>query len=448
MNLIKRKIVDIEKKIRHIGHTPLLNNHEKRKLGIFNLMNFTLGITLGVLLPVLAYYAGVRAPAYDLVLVTAGPLLISLIAWLFIIRRRQEAGRMSFFVLHTILMMSLYVLRLDIGADLYFICYGVLSVFFLQNTYNIIFSFSLSMTCYFIAYSFSKEGQFNSEKDFPDLFLFNHLLPVFFIFYGIFLVRNENVRHNERIRSQRQELRERAVLMERQARQLRQLNSLKNKLFSAIAHDLRGPMHALHRLFSNMESYDLPGEEIKILIPDVVKDLAHTAVHMDNLLQWAKSQMQAETVNPQMLEISGLIKDMLTFLHLQADAKRLRIECKINRPVYVYADREMINLVLRNLLSNAIKFTPEGGIITLATVEEPSYIEIFVKDTGAGINAETLKKLKENLHYSSPGTNNETGTGLGLMLCREFLTRNGGQLNMKSDPGGGSVFSFTLPRSA
>jgi signal transduction histidine kinase len=121
------------------------------------------------------------------------------------------------------------------------------------------------------------------------------------------------------------------------------------------------------------------------------------------------------------------------------------IESTASGPVMVYADRDMINLVLRNLLSNAIKFTPEKGRITIGVNDQSTFTEVFVQDTGMGISTENLRKINENNFYTTKGTASESGTGLGLMLCKEFLARNGGQMYIESEVGKGSTFSFTLP---
>jgi signal transduction histidine kinase len=168
---------------------------------------------------------------------------------------------------------------------------------------------------------------------------------------------------------------------------------------------------------------------------------------MENLLQWAKSQMQAEAIKPQLLDIAKITQEVLQLLRLQAEAKHIYIRSGIERPVYVYADRDMINLVLRNLLSNAIKFTPEEGTVSIDAREMRSHIEIFVHDTGTGISQDNLQKLMvEDIYYTTKGTDGEAGTGLGLMLCKEFLSKNGGHMHVQSEPGKGSTFSFTLPK--
>src|SRR5204863_2411928 len=121
----------------------------------------------------------------------------------------------------------------------------------------------------------------------------------------------------------------------------------------------------------------------------------------------------------------------------------LCIESETDTPVYVFADKNMINLVLRNLLSNAIKFTRKQGRISVGINEMPSFVEVFVQDSGTGISREALQKINKNNYYTTKGTASESGTGLGLMLCKEFLAMNGAKMHIQSEPGKGSIFSFT-----
>ena len=114
--------------------------------------------------------------------------------------------------------------------------------------------------------------------------------------------------------------------------------------------------------------------------------------------------------------------------------------------VHGFIDKDMMNLVLRNLLSNAIKFTPEKGTISIGVHEHPSFIEIYVNDSGMGMSHEALAKIRNNDYFTTKGTASESGTGLGLMLCKEFLVKNGGQLYIESQPGEGSTFSFSVPK--
>jgi signal transduction histidine kinase len=134
-------------------------------------------------------------------------------------------------------------------------------------------------------------------------------------------------------------------------------------------------------------------------------------------------------------------------LQLQAAAKNITVENSVSSRIYIQADKDMINLVIRNLLSNAIKFTPEGGRIDITAQQTSKSVEIFVKDTGVGIEPHIVNQLFENSYYSTSGTAQETGTGLGLMLCKDFLMKNGGSIHVQSEKGKGSTFSFRLPKN-
>ncbi len=442
----------------NIGYRPSLGSYEKRKLGIFNTMNF-LGLLAGIILPLAGLSTRGPLPVAAL-FVACCPALISFVVLVANAYQRYELARIIYFTLYPVVTAAIYALRIDAGIEFFFVLYGVLSVFFLHNIYNIILSFSLSMACYFMVCTIWKDYDFSLEKTNFYFYFFNHLLAIFFIFYGLLLIKNENTRYQEQTRDKNWQLRRsnlkilrqkadisgKAALLEEQTQQLTELNSLKNKLFSVIAHDLKAPLYALRTLFRNVQLYDLPGDEIKLLIPEVVSELTYTTGLMENLLQWAKSQMQAESVKPQLLDIASITQEVLQLLRLQAEAKHIYIQSKIKKPVYVYADRDMINLVLRNLLSNAIKFTPDEGCICVDAREMRSHIEVLVQDTGRGISQEGLKKLMDDNYYTTRGTEGEAGTGLGLMLCKEFLSRNGGRMRIESEPGKGSTFAFTLPK--
>ncbi len=443
----------------NIGYRPALGSYEKKKLGIFNYMNF-LGVLAGILIPVVGLITS-HHPLPPIAWAVAGlPALISLTSLVLTSVQRHEPARLLFFTAYPIATSLFYALGIDIGIEFYFVLFAVLSVFFLQNVYQIIFSFTLSMASFLLVYTVWKHYDYSLEKTNYYFYLFNHLLPMFFIFYGLLLIKNENSRYQEQTRDRNWQLRRsnmkilrqksditgKAALLESQTQQLTELNSLKNKLFSVIAHDLKAPLYALRNLFRNVQLYDLPGDEIKRLVPEVINELTYTTGLMENLLQWAKSQMQAESTRPQLLDIAGIAREVLQLLRLQAEAKKIYIDSKIEQSIFVYADKDMVNLVLRNLLSNAIKFTPVEGCIFLDARELRSCIEISVQDTGMGITQEGLKRLKEHNYYSTRGTGGEAGTGLGLMLCKEFLSRNGGEMNIQSEPGKGSTFSFTLPK--
>jgi signal transduction histidine kinase len=155
--------------------------------------------------------------------------------------------------------------------------------------------------------------------------------------------------------------------------------------------------------------------------------------------------MQSNAIHPQTIDVNKLVNETVQLLHLQAEAKKIKIKTKADHPVSAWADRNMISLVSRNLLSNAVKFTPEHGSIVIGINESSSFVEVYVQDSGLGISKEAISKIYDDNFYTTNGTNDERGTGLGLMLCKEFLEKNDGRLIIESEPGKGSIFSFTLP---
>jgi signal transduction histidine kinase len=301
------------------------------------------------------------------------------------------------------------------------------------------------MISYFMLAVVWKDHRFQLESSNMLLYLFNQFAGIVFIFYGLFLIKKENTGYQSSVLSKNREIAENASLLQKQTTELTELNALKNKLFSVIAHDLKTPMYALRNLFRTIQQQNIPAKEIKAMLPDMVNGLNYTTSLMENLLQWAKCQMQSEGAKIQILDIAKMIEEVIQLLRLQAEAKQLWIESTMNSTVLIMADKDMIDLVLRNLLSNAIKFTPTKGKISIGVNEMPSCAEVFVKDTGRGISPEAMQKIGRNDYFSTNGTAHEPGTGLGLMLCKDFLKKNGAQLFIESEPEKGSRFSFSLP---
>jgi signal transduction histidine kinase len=235
-------------------------------------------------------------------------------------------------------------------------------------------------------------------------------------------------------------------LLEKQTGQLKDSDAVKNKLFSVIAHDLKTPIYALRNLFQNIQNNNVNAREIREMMPEVIKDLNYTTDLIENLLHWAKNQMQADAIRQRSLNISKITDEVMQLVRLQTTAKNIHIENQLKDPILIFADSDMVHLVLRNLVSNAIKFTPANGRITIGSNETPGYVEVFIRDTGVGMSPDNLQKVRQNIFFTTKGTINESGTGLGLMLCKEFIVKNGGHLYIESEQGSGTTISFTLPR--
>jgi len=447
---ISQKITDyrirllyLHRSIKLIGASAAMDDYEKRKLGIFNQLNFFQLIT-GICIPVAGLFHNNKFPEWTW-LVASLPAVISIVVLLLNAQRKYEAGIIFYFIFYPVLTSIVYMSGINVGVELFFILYGILSVFFLQQISHMLFSVTLSMISYFILAVVWKDHRFLLESSNMFLYLFNQFAGIVFIFYGLFLIKKENIGYQSSVLSKNREIAENAVLLQKQTTELTELNTLKNKLFSVIAHDLKTPMYSLRNLFRNIQQQDIPAKKIKAMLPDMINNLNYTTGLMENLLQWAKCQMQSEGAKIQVLDITKMIGEVMHLLQLQAEAKQLKVETNMNSTVLMMADKDMIDLVLRNLLSNALKFTPEKGEILIGVNEMPSCIEVFIKDSGNGIGPEAMQKINRNDYFTTNGTAHEPGTGLGLMLCKEFLIKNGSQLFIESEPGKGSTFSFLLP---
>jgi signal transduction histidine kinase len=433
-------------RIKAIGLTTEMDDYEKRKLRIFNQLNF-LQLVTGVVAPIAGAIGNRHFPLIAW-LVACMPPLISVIVLVLNARRQYDLAKIAYFVAYPFTTSVVYIWGINMGVELSYILYGILGVFFIQDISQMLFALGMSMVSYFVLAGLCKNYTYQLANASMFFYVFNQLMAIGFIFYGLFLIKKENAGYQQSILQQKEEIYANGILLQKQTEELTQLNAFKNRLFSIIAHDLKSPIYALRNLFRNMQQYDLPANEIKEMVPEVVGELDHTTNLMENVLHWARSQMQAYTVKPQLIDVAGLMTEVIRLLRLQADAKCICMTLRADVAALAYADRDMIHLILRNLLSNAIKYTPDNGAIDAGAYHTDTGVAIFVRDTGMGISSENLEKIRESNFYSTKGTSGEAGTGLGLMLCKEFIVRNGGTLQIESLPGQGSTFTFTLPAEA
>jgi signal transduction histidine kinase/ligand-binding sensor domain-containing protein len=252
----------------------------------------------------------------------------------------------------------------------------------------------------------------------------------------------------QKIEEQTEELLAQKENLEEVNAHLKELNSTKDKFFSIIAHDLKNPFNTILGFSEllNMK-YDTLSEEKKLRYMEVIFSSSKNIYNLlENLLQWARTQTDKIAFEPIVFSLKQLVEQNINLLKENITTKNIKIGHKITDSCNVYADRNMINTVVRNLLTNAIKFTRSGGDIAINTLRKNGHIEISVKDSGIGMSAEETEKIfRVDANFSKSGTDGETGTGLGLILCKEFIIKNGGKIWVESDPGKGSRFLFTLP---
>jgi signal transduction histidine kinase/CheY-like chemotaxis protein len=250
----------------------------------------------------------------------------------------------------------------------------------------------------------------------------------------------------ELIEAGRAHTRELEATVQQRTQELSEANAIKDKFFTIVAHDLRGPIGGLAALFDKrvLESpADLTDERLDL----VRASIGQTRDFLEELLTWARSQRGEIDCHPEAIELQELLRETQALLSAQAYGKGIRLDLGIAERRWVYADPPMTRGILRNLVQNALKFTDSGGFVRASATPADGHCRIAIIDSGVGMNAEVRDKLfrLDVKAASTPGTRHEPGTGLGLILCKEFVERNGGTIGVSSEPGRGSSFWFTLP---
>lgn len=250
---------------------------------------------------------------------------------------------------------------------------------------------------------------------------------------------------NRELEESNRQLNEMNATVKEQNAELEETNQIKNKLFAIVAHDLRGPLSSLQSLLYLIRDHDLSESELDEISFTLERNLQENASMMDNLLAWARAQMNGIQLNERNFVMKQAVKSVSDQIRFQAENKGVELKISAPEDIEVFADYDMIKLVIRNLVANAVKFSQKGGDVTVEVNARNGEVEVKVKDEGTGIKEEDQKKLFSREHFTNRGTDNEKGSGLGLMLCKEFVEKHGGRLWFESEVGEGTTFFFTIP---
>lgn len=261
------------------------------------------------------------------------------------------------------------------------------------------------------------------------------------IAYQFFRKKEEEHRGQELIRAQKEEI-------EKQNLRLEELNDFKDKTFSVLSHDLRSPINALASTMMLLDEELITPKEFAEFRQELNNKLQAVSLLMDNLLQWAKSQMKGEHIHdPEMIDMKRKGLKSIAVHKDAAGQKEVQLVNKVPDGLHAFADKTQIEMVVRNLVSNAIKFTPAGGVVTLTGRDEGDMVSLSVSDNGVGMTADQMDKLFDgNLNNSTVGTSGEKGTGIGINLSYRFVQMNDGTMEVHSDKGAGTTFTIKLPK--
>ncbi|GBD91612.1 non-motile and phage-resistance protein [bacterium BMS3Abin04] len=234
-------------------------------------------------------------------------------------------------------------------------------------------------------------------------------------------------------------------------KKLFEANLTKDKFLSILAHDLKNPFNTtlgyLQILLEDFDDLDTPGKYE--LIKNTYESSQRNLALLENLLSWARAQGDRIEFLPKLIDIRQVTNEIISIFKQSAKNKQIKLKNNITVKIYAFADEQMVKTILRNLINNAIKFTHNGGSVSISCESMKDQIKICASDTGVGIAQEDIEKIfKIDVKHSTLGTANEIGTGLGLILCKEFIEINSGKLTIESTQNKGSIFSFTLPANS
>jgi signal transduction histidine kinase len=282
------------------------------------------------------------------------------------------------------------------------------------------------------------------EKNKLQIFVFSFILFILIVSFIVLINnRRKTIKYNNKLKLLNQEINTKNDELDSALKS-------KDKFFSIIAHDLRNPFGSFMMLtkYLKEELQNLSLNEIQEYLTILSSSSDNLFKLLENLLEW--SRVQRDLIEPHFGEfnVKQVVKMCVSFVEQQAQAKSQEISYDINEEITGFADSNLINTIIRNLLTNAIKFTPRGGKITIEALEKEDKVIVSVADTGTGMDSNTINKLfKIEEKIGTPGTEGEPSTGLGLVLCKEFIELNKGKIYVQSKLGEGSTFFIEFPKS-
>jgi len=231
-------------------------------------------------------------------------------------------------------------------------------------------------------------------------------------------------------------------------RKIVEMNRTRDKLYSIIAHDIRSPFASITLTLSTIAHgyLDTSSDDFKEIMVNLEKTASETGILLDNLLEFTRLQSNSISITPRFLPVYPVLLESIQLIQANADKKKITITTDISESLIAYFDEISIYAVFRNLIFNSIKFTPENGKIYISATVESGFVCIKFTDTGVGMPADVIKKIfLNNEHYTTKGTNSESGSGLGSYIIKDFINKNHGKLEIKSTPGSGTEIRVCLP---
>lgn len=295
-----------------------------------------------------------------------------------------------------------------------------------------------------------KEKEEANELMFKKLKAISYVLGAAFLIVStilllIYLKRKNTLKFNRELQEKNKEIERKNEEFAKQTQHLEEVNSVKDRLFSIVSHDLKDSISSIKGFIDLLKEDGISREEFYDLVPELSENADSASQLLFNLLNWSKSQMQNLEPKPELFNIQEVFRNKMSLVEQKVEQKRIVMIDESHRD-FIYADKSMIEIVVQNLITNAVKFTRVGDVITISNSDHDGKSLICIEDTGVGISRENIEKLFQNGTFTTRGTSNEKGTGLGLTICKELVELNDGRIWVESTQGVGTKFYVELPK--
>lgn len=444
--LLKKTFLLLFQRLLNLGVNPDLEFNENRKTRVLNLVGI-----LGIISTFTFFLINILSANYMLASINLFTTFCSFSLLYFNYKKWYSTGYILVTVASTITF-CISSLLFHNGIEFYLLLNIGLTLILLKDSKTIIILSLLNAVAFIYIFKYGHLYNYFPPVSEQRRFI-NIIVWVFFFLVFLQYFKKQSIRYQSEIETKngllyhkQQELMQQAQLLEANNHQLQVLNQTKEKLFSIVAHDIRTPIAGLR---SSLELFNLniiSKEEFVLLANELSVQVEQLQNNLDNLLHWSQSQLHGIIIHPEKVSLKALILDTLTLLQQNLSSKNIRVDLDITENIFLYTDPNHTKLVLRNLISNAIKFSNQGESINVRAHTEDDMVKICIEDRGIGIEEELIPKLFHSVNfYSKRGTNNEKGSGLGLLLTKEFIEKNAGKITVTSTVGEGTVFCLWLP---
>ncbi|MDX1936304.1 MAG: HAMP domain-containing sensor histidine kinase [Flavihumibacter sp.] len=438
-------LINFFKKFINAGTLPGTRKIDTMRAHSFNVLNLA-GLLILLINAAFLLFDNSGSSRLQFVVCNLCPCIICLLLWWLMYKGKTTVAYLIGLTVFPAILFLMNIFLAD-RAVMYFQIVFIICIFYFFDSYYIIIPTSLLSLSYFTygIYYLLEEHSHMQHRHIQDYEMLSYacaLLLFYFIMYfltaRIKTSQKQITRQHKELRRMNEELKQKSLLLEER-------NQVLNKVFSIVSHDLRSPIEGLKMIMKSSKTEEEILNTMKDILPDFKKELVKMSNLFENLISWAKLEINESGFTIKEVDVNLVTNKVINLMRFPAANKNITIKKTITRDLKCMADSNVLEIVLRNLVSNAIKFTNEGGTVTIKAHSKLEVLFLQVCDTGIGMDDETILNVMQKEFYTTEGTHQEMGTGLGLMICRDLVKTLQGNMSIKSIKAEGTCVNIQLP---